>query len=141
MSTDTRPLPVRHREDVEHLDGASRGELRLPRCRCCGAAFWPAGPVCPRDFSPDVEWVTDPGTGTITSWVRFHRAYFAGDAVPYDVVQVTLDSGPRLTTSWAGTGSPACGQRVTASFRPLPEGAALVEFGPAAAADPGSTDV
>ena len=126
----TRPLPVRYPEDVEHLDGALRGELRLPRCRRCGQAFWPAGPVCPRDLSRDVAWYTDAGTGVVTSWVRFHRRYFAGDPVPYVVVQVKLDSGPRLTTSWAGDADPACGQRVAARFRRVTEDAALVEYGP-----------
>jgi uncharacterized protein len=129
--TTTRPLPVRYPEDVEHLDGAARGELRLPCCGECGQVFWPAGPVCPRDLSRDVAWVSDPGTGVVTSWVRFHRRYFAGDPVPYVVVQVKLDSGPRLTTSWAGDGDPACGQRVEAHFRGVGDGGALVEFGPA----------
>jgi uncharacterized OB-fold protein len=128
--TSTRPLPVRYPDDVEHLDGALRGELRIPRCRRCGQAFWPAGPVCPRDLSRDVEWVTDPGDGTVTSWVRFHRRYYDGDPVPYVVVQVTLASGPRLTTSWAGSDDPARGQRVAVGFRSVADGVALAEFGP-----------
>jgi uncharacterized protein len=133
MELRPRPLPPRFPEDVEHLDGAARGELRIPRCRRCGQAFWPAGPVCPRDFSPDVRWVTDPGTGAVTSWVRFHKRYYADDPLPYLVVQVRLDSGPRLTTSWAGDqeADPVCGQRVAVSFREVREGVVLPEFGPA----------
>ncbi|MBO0851364.1 MAG: hypothetical protein J2P20_18025, partial [Pseudonocardia sp.] len=77
-----RPLPPRYLEDIEHLDGAVRGELRIPRCRRCGRTFWPAGPVCPRDGFSDVEWVTDPGTGAVCSWVRFHKRYYADDPVP-----------------------------------------------------------
>jgi uncharacterized OB-fold protein len=128
---DARRLPARHPEDVEHLDGAARGELRLPFCRTCGRPFWPAGPVCPRDFSTDVAWLTDPGRGTVTSWVRFHKRYYDGDAVPYVVVQVTLDSGPRLTTSWTGADDPRAGEVVMVSFRHLGRGAYLPEFGPA----------
>jgi uncharacterized OB-fold protein len=128
-----RPLPPRYPDDLEHLDGAARGQLRLPRCRTCGRAFWPAGPVCPRDGSRDVEWVTDPGTGTVTSWVRFHKRYYADDPVPYVVVQVTLDSGPRMTTSWAADTDPALGQAVAVRFREVGPGVALPEFGPVAA--------
>jgi uncharacterized OB-fold protein len=125
-----RPLPPRYPEDVEHLDGAARGELRIPQCRSCGSTFWPAGPVCPRDRSADIEWITDSGLGTVTSWVRFHKRYYADDVVPYVVVQVELDSGPRLTTSWAGREEPACGQRVGVSFREVAPGVVLPEFGP-----------
>jgi len=129
---ESRPLPPAYAEDREHLDGAARSELRIPHCRACGARFWPAGPVCPRDFSPDVVWVTDPGRGTVTSWVRFHKRYYAGDEVPYVVVQVQLDSGPRLTTSWSGADDPITGAPVQVSFRRAGADVYLPEFGPAA---------
>lgn len=63
------------------------------------------------------------------TWVRFHKRYFEGDAVPYDVVQVELDEGPRLTTSFAGD-DPAVGMRVRAVFREASEGIVLPEFAP-----------
>jgi len=125
----TRPLPIRWTEDIEHLDGATRGELRIPRCTSCGREFWPAGPVCPFDFSADVDWVTDPGDGVVNSWVRVHRPYFEGDDVPYVVVQIQLASGPRLTTSWTGTDTPIIGEPVSASFREVGPGVWLPEFG------------
>jgi uncharacterized OB-fold protein len=130
----TRPLPPRYPEDVEHLDGAARGELRIPVCRACGHQFWPPGPVCPRDFSSAIAWTTDPGTGTVTSWVRFHKRYFADDDVPYIVVQVKLDSGPRLTTTWASDADPVIGEPVAVSYREAGESAWLPEFGPSSAA-------
>ncbi|MGD9528505.1 Zn-ribbon domain-containing OB-fold protein [Pseudonocardia sp.] len=133
--TSARPLPARYPEDVEHLDGAARGELRIPWCTRCGAAFWPPGPVCPRDFAPAPGWVGDAGTGTVSSWVRFHKSYFAGDEVPYVVVQVRLDSGPRITTTWTGAADPVVGEPVGVAFRevgrhPGGEPAVLPEFGP-----------
>ena len=128
----TRPHPIRWTEDIEHLDGAARSELRIPRCNACGREFWPAGPACPHDFSADVEWVTDPGDGVVNSWVRCHKAYFLGDEVPYIVVQVELDTGPRLTTSWAGSEDPLIGEPVAVSFRELADGVWLPEFGPSA---------
>jgi len=126
-----RPLPGRYPEDVEHLDGAARGELRIPRCLECGKEFWPPGPVCPRDFSDRLEWVTDPGTGTVNTWVACHRQYFPEDQVPYFVVQVTLDSGPNLTTSWTGAEAPVIGSPATVSYKKLADEVTVPEFGPA----------
>jgi uncharacterized OB-fold protein len=131
--TSARPAPNRYPEDVEHLDGATRGELRIPVCHSCGRTFWPPSPVCPADFGTDLGWVTDPGTGTVNSWVRFHKSYFAGDDVPYTVVQVRLDSGPRLTTTWAGTDDPRIGDPVAVTFREAGDAVVLPEFGPVTA--------
>ncbi|MEU0508052.1 MULTISPECIES: Zn-ribbon domain-containing OB-fold protein [Amycolatopsis] len=128
--TAARPLPIRYPEDVEHLDGAARGELRIPECRACGQRFWPPGPVCPRDFGTDIGWVTDTGTGRVHTWVRFHKRYFAGDEVPYVVVQVRLDSGPNLTTTWTGRADPVIGEPVVVSFREVGDSVFLPEFGP-----------
>ena len=126
----TRPVPIRWTDDIEHLDGAARGELRVPHCRRCGHSFFPPGPVCPRDFSDDIVWVTDTGDGVVNSWVRVHRPYFVGDEVPYIVVQVQLASGPRLTTSWTGEHDPVIGAPVGVSFREAGPGSWLPEFGP-----------
>lgn len=126
----TRPLPIRWTDDLEHLDGAARGELRLPHCNHCGRSFFPPGPVCPADFSADIAWVTDPGEGIVNSWVRVHRPYFEGDEVPYVVVQVQLTTGPRLTTSWRAQRAPVIGEPVTVSFRQVGAEAWLPEFGP-----------
>lgn len=129
----TRPLPSRHEEDIEHLEGAERGELRLPRCLDCDTEFWPSGPVCRFCFGRNLDWVTDPGSGVVNSWVKAHKAYFEGDTVPYVVVQVTLDSGPQLTTSWTGAKDPVIGHAVAVSFRSVTKGDVtrwLPEFGP-----------
>lgn len=128
-----RPLPANHEEDAEHLAGAARGELRLPRCADCGREFWPSGPVCRFCMGRNLSWVTDPGTGAVNAWVKSHKAYFEGDPVPYVVVQVTLDSGPRLTTSWTGHGDPVIGEPVTVSFFAVRRGETerwLPQFGP-----------
>ncbi|NKY51934.1 Zn-ribbon domain-containing OB-fold protein [Nocardia vermiculata] len=128
--SDRRPLPLRYPEDIEHLDGAANSLLRIPRCRTCDRRFWPPGPVCPHDFTSDIGWDTDPGTGRVNSWVRFHKQYFAGDEVPYIVVQVRLDSGPNITTTWAGDAEPVIGEPVSVSFRTVDEHTPLPEFGP-----------
>jgi hypothetical protein len=44
------------------------------------------------------------GRGTISSWVVFHQLYFPSFAVdiPYAVVQVELEEGPRLISNLVG---------------------------------------
>ncbi len=131
----SRPLPGRHEEDLEHLAGAARGELRIPRCLDCDRQFWPSGPVCRFCFGRHLDWVSDPGTGVVNSWVKAHKQYFEGDVVPYVVVQVTLDSGPRLTTSWTGDRDPVVGEPVAVAFFSVTKGDDqrwLPQFGPAA---------
>ena len=128
-----RPLPSRHEEEIEHLDGAARGELRIPRCLDCEREFWPSGPVCRFCFGRHLDWVTDSGAGVVNSWVKAHKEYFAGDVVPYVVVQVTLDSGPRLTTSWTANRDPVIGEPVSVSFFSMTKGDVerwLPAFGP-----------
>ena len=47
------------------------------------------------------------GRGRITTFVVFHKAWFPSfaDAVPYNVIQVELDEGPRLTANLVGVES------------------------------------
>ena len=56
--------------------------------------------------------------------------------MPYVVVQVRLDSGPRLTSSWSGPDAPVCGQRAGVRFRDVGDGVRVAEFG--SAAEPGT---
>lgn len=129
IASTTRPLPVRYRDDAEHWDGAARGELRIPYCAECRRCFWPPGPVCPRCLSWNVAWTTASGRGRILTWVRFHKRYFEDDEVPYEVVQVELEEGPRLTTTWAGR-EPQVGMPVRVVFRRVADGTVLPEFAP-----------
>jgi uncharacterized protein len=123
------PLPLNHHDDRGHWEGATNGELRLPRCSDCGQLFWPAGPVCPACFSFGVQWTTCSGRGRVASWVRFHKRYFEGAPVPYVVVLVEVEEGPRLTTTWAGGEDPAIGMEVEVCFADR-GGFVLPEFRP-----------
>jgi len=73
----------------------------LPYCGDCGKAHLPPGPVCPFCFGQEIQWRPASGRGRISTWTVVHKAWFpafAGD-VPYNVVQVELDEGPRLTAN------------------------------------------
>jgi len=102
--TDTayaKPLPRVTPDNAPFFEGLKAGELRLPRCADCGRFHYPPGPVCPYCFGQALEWAATGGRGAVSSWVVVHKAWFpAFEAeIPYNVVQVELDEGPRLTAN------------------------------------------
>ena len=104
MSVHGKPLP-RVTPDAEPFWKAL-GERRLvlPYCRGCGKPHLPPGPVCPFCFSERLEWRAASGRGKISTLTMVHKAWvpaFEAD-IPYNVVQVELDEGPRLTASVVG---------------------------------------
>jgi uncharacterized OB-fold protein len=110
-------------------EGCVAGELRLQRCRPCGHLRYPISEICPRCLSPDYDWQAMSGRGEIVSWVIFQRGYQEAwtPLVPYNVVLVQLDEGPRMF----GNVEPiartdlAVGAPVRAVFLPAPDGTAI----------------
>ena len=77
-------------------------EFRLQRCVACEKVRWPPAPVCDRCLSEDAGWDEMTGTGTLLSWVTFHRQYFAEYPPPHCVVTVELTEGPLFISTPAG---------------------------------------
>ena len=118
MSEHAKPLPRITPDTQPFWDALRQRRLLLPYCSDCGKPHLPPGPVCPLCFSDRLEWRTASGRGRISTWTVVHKAWFpafAGD-VPYNVVQVELDEGPRLTSNLFGPGTPSIGQRVEVVF-------------------------
>ncbi|OGK94068.1 MAG: hypothetical protein A2X50_03540 [Candidatus Rokubacteria bacterium GWF2_70_14] len=101
MSAYPRPLPRVTPDNLPFWEAARRHELRLQRCGACGRFWHPPGPVCPDCLSERFDWTPVSGRGTVSSFVVFHKTYFPAfaDAIPYAVVQVELEEGPRLTAN------------------------------------------
>jgi hypothetical protein len=101
MSEYAKPLPRVTALNRPFWEAARRHELRLQRCVDCARFRYPPSPVCPECLSEESEWARVSGRGTVTTWVVFHRKYFESFAadLPYHVVQVQLDEGPRLTAN------------------------------------------
>jgi hypothetical protein len=119
-TTYAKPLPRITADNASFFEGLKAGELRLPRCEDCGRFYYPPGPVCPDCFSDAVAWTKTNGCGTVSSWVVVRKAWFPAFAaeIPYNVVQVELDEGPRLTANIIDVGPDelAIGMKVEAVF-------------------------
>lgn len=96
-----KPLPGIDELHRPFWEAARRHELALQCCRKCGVYRYPAGLVCHECASGELEWKVVSGRGTVYTWTVFHRAYhpaFTGE-VPYAVVAVELEEGPRMITN------------------------------------------
>ncbi len=101
MSEYTKPLPIPSVESKPFWEGCKRDELLLPRCNQCASYWFPATATCPECLSTDWEWTRSSGRGRIYSFGVYHRVYHQGfrNDVPYVVVVVQLDEGPRLVSN------------------------------------------
>lgn len=135
MSTYEKPLPRVTPDNKPFWDGCRAHELRLPSCAACGAVFWPAGPVCPACLSDTIVWNKASGRGAVTTFVVVHQRWFPSfaDDIPYNVVQVELDEGPRITASLVGAANEdlAVGMAVEAVFDDVTDDMTLPRFRPA----------
>ena len=114
---------------------AARGALVVQRCVVCGHLRFPPGPVCTRCLDERTEWVPVSGRATVLSHLVFHQGYGApwSARLPYSVVMVQLDEGPRMFSDiedpdcrWIG--ADLVGARVAVWFEPVAEGLAIPRF-------------
>jgi uncharacterized OB-fold protein len=110
-----RLLPRRTRQNEPFFAALAEGRLQLQRCTECGHARYPVAPACPRCGVTDARWDELPGTGSVHSWIRYRKSYLPEfePLMPYVVLCVALDDGPRMFGRLAGAeGDPAVGDRV-----------------------------
>lgn len=137
MSTLEKPRPRIGPDSAPFWEGCKAHELRLPFCVACGKAHWPAAPICPQCLSTDIAWCKTSGRGRIMTWTLVHKAWFASFAaeIPYNVVQVELEEGPRLTANLvhARPADLAIGRSVEAMFDDIDAELTMLRFRPAPA--------
>jgi uncharacterized protein len=95
-----KPLPDITPANAPYWRSLEEGALSYSQC-VCGHRWLPSRSQCPACLSTDWKWVRASGRGRIVSWVVYHTAYHEAFAVelPYSVVLVELDEGPRLVTN------------------------------------------
>lgn len=136
MNVPTKPLPRITPDAKPFWDALRERQLLLPFCGECGKPHLPPGPVCPFCFADRLEWRPVSGRGRISTWTVVHKAWFPAFAadIPYNVVQVELEEGPRLTASVVGLANDrlAVGLPVVIAFDDATAEVTLPRFRPAA---------
>lgn len=100
-----RYLPVIYPEELPYWEGLKARKLMLQRCTECSKVWFPIGPVCPVCLSDAFEWAQMSGRGVVHNFVVYERAWLPWfeNKLPYAVVQVQLEEGPRLTANMPDT--------------------------------------
>lgn len=112
-------------------EGAEAGYLCLQVCDDCGKARFPDSPVCPHCLSSATTWKPVSGRGRVWSWIRMHQNYLTAfsDQLPYVVLFVELDEGPRLMSSFQGSHETlTVGMPVEVVFERLAEARVIPSF-------------
>ena len=127
-----RYLPIIYPEELPYWEGLKARRLLLQRCTDCAKVWFPIGPVCPGCLSDAFEWAPMSGRGVVHNFVVYERAWLPWfeNRLPYAVVQVQLDEGPRLTANMPDTplASIHIGMRVEAAYEDATAEITLLQF-------------
>jgi uncharacterized OB-fold protein len=93
------PTPAGLNADWYRL--AAQGQLHFQRCSACGSWRHPPRVLCAECGSAECRWEPSAGRGHLFSWTVTHQPLHPdfADQVPYAVVVVELDEGPRIVCS------------------------------------------
>lgn len=135
MNAYSKPLPAIDEHNRPYWEGLKARKVVLPRCKTCGHVRFQPSRYCPDCGSNESEWTELAGSGRIWARCAFHRVYFEGfrDEVPYNVVLVELDGGPRVYSNLVGVDDPwsvPVGASVEAVFDDVTEEVTLLKFRP-----------
>jgi uncharacterized OB-fold protein len=126
------PRPLPDQDSAPFWAGCREGRLLLQVCPDCRAPRYPPRPMCPACGTIGADWVAASGRGKVYSWVVPHHPVHPAlvDAVPYGVVLVELDEGPRMVSNLIDTEPDeiAVDQRVEVVFEKVDDELTLPKF-------------
>jgi uncharacterized protein len=129
-----RYLPIQYPEEKPFWEAAKRHQLVLQRCDDCKKVLYPIGPTCPHCRSNRFTWQPMSGRGTVHNFVIYHKPWvpYYKDKVPYALVQVEIEEGPRLTTNLLGVpvSDVRIGIEVEATWEDLTDDVTRLQFKP-----------
>ncbi len=129
-----KPLPRVTPDNASFWEGCRRHVLMLPFCEDCGRPHLPPGPVCPFCFGERLDWRQASGRGIVSTWTVVHKEWFPAFRadLPYNVVQVELEEGVRLTANVVGVANAELrvGLPVEVTFDDVSETISLPRFRP-----------
>lgn len=100
-----KPMPSPDGDSMALWEGLKEGKLLLQKCTDCGDVQYYRQEMCCNCLSDNVGSFESTGRGTIHSYSVVHRApgpAFKAD-VPYAVLLVELEEGPRMISSLVGS--------------------------------------
>lgn len=130
----TKPVPIPDSISAPFFDGARQGRLMLQCCAACGKWSFPVRERCPHCFAAKLEWRQASGRGTLYTFAIMHQVMnpgFAG-AVPYNIAQIDLEEGVRMTSNVVGVPNNALkiGMKLEAIFEDVGQDVSLPKFRP-----------
>lgn len=127
-----KTLPAITEENRPFWDAARQRRLVMQRCTACGHIRYPIQALCPGCLSDQLEWTEISGRGTVLAVVVYHQAFNAAwkSDVPYNVVLVQLEEGPRMYGNVTGAAGNAVqvGDPVRAVFMPVSDDVVVPRF-------------
>lgn len=99
-----KPIPESSPALAPFFAAAREGRLVVQRCTGCGALRFPPREACSTCLAPEATWQQVSGRGEVFSYNVMHQIYHPGFAteVPYAVVIVKLEEGPKITSNLVG---------------------------------------
>lgn len=135
MSEIAKPVPAVRDDLRPFFEAAAEGRLVVQRCIGCGALRFPARPLCSSCLGREADWVPVSGRGTVFTFNVMHQVYHPGfrDDVPYAVVLVELEEGPRMISRLVGCppDQVEIGMPVAVLFERVSDDVTLPKFRPA----------
>jgi uncharacterized OB-fold protein len=114
-------------------DALHRGEIHLQHCTHCQSYQHPAEMFCYQCGSRELEWQRVEGEGTIYSFTVIHSSQHPAfkDHVPYHVIIVQLDEGPRMVSAvFDAKGGIKIGDRVKPIIHKVSDDRSILMFEP-----------
>ncbi len=141
MDAPSKPLPTATPTSAPFWQGLRARQLRIQHCGACERfVFYPRS-HCPHCLSPELEWRSVSGRGTLHTFTitAAPTAPMFADEVPQRLAIVELDEGVHLATTLVDVELDAIeiGMRLEAVFDPTEGGeGVLLRFRPARDATP-----
>ncbi len=119
-------------DSAEYFAAAAEGRLSLQQCSHCEAIQFPPRHHCAECWEAELNWVDATGKGKVETFTIVRRAPLPQyrEKVPYAVVSVILEEGPRMIATLVGDDAldVKIGDEVKAVFQQVKDGETLPEF-------------
>ncbi len=134
--TTGKPVPVPDEISAPFFAGARDGKLMLQHCSACERWSFPVRERCPHCLAAGLVWRQAKGQGSLYTFTIMHQVMNPGfaSAVPYNIAQVDLVEGVRMTSNVIGIGDDGLrvGMALEVVFEDVGENVRLPKFRPVA---------